>query len=185
MMPLQRTGSRRWWLGCVMSTLVALPMSRALADVPVLFQVREEVISRGYQMPIAGPYPAQVIPADCEQYLQHNQFDVLGVDSVHFAFNRSELNPRDQAIVRCVARVMQQSDLRVGLVGHTDSIGSAAFNQGLGMRRSQSTARSLLNNSAPTSQIGPLRSAGESEPVATNSTAAGRAQNRRVQFVIE
>ncbi|MDA1380990.1 hypothetical protein PCI56_16970 [Plesiomonas shigelloides subsp. oncorhynchi] len=78
MMPLQRTGSRRWWLGCVMSTLVALPMSRALADVPVLFQVREEVISRGYQMPIAGPYPAQVIPADCEQYLQHNQFDVLG-----------------------------------------------------------------------------------------------------------
>ncbi|MGL5282113.1 MAG: OmpA family protein, partial [Plesiomonas shigelloides] len=70
-------------------------------------------------------------------------------------------------------------------VGHTDSIGSAAFNQGLGMRRSQSTARSLLNNSAPASQIGPLRSAGESEPVATNSTAAGRAQNRRVQFVIE
>ncbi|MGL4270260.1 MAG: OmpA family protein [Plesiomonas sp.] len=181
MMPWQRT----LWLGGVLVTLVAAPWSRALADVPVLFQVHEEVISRGYQMPIAGPYPAQVIPADCEPYLQHNQFDVLAVEPVHFAFNRSELNPADQAIVRCVARVMQQSDLRVGLVGNTDSIGSAAYNQQLGMRRAQSTAGSLLNNSAPAEQIGPLRSAGKREPVATNSTAAGRAQNRRVQFVIE
>lgn len=196
---------KRWrWSAAIAST--ALISMTALADVPVLysdtesvntpnymaesaqapsFSVREEVIARGYQMPIAGPYSAQVVPPECQSYLTSNQYNVLAVQPVYFSFNRSQITASDQRVLDCLARVMQQSDLRVGLIGNTDSIGSAGYNQALGLRRAQATATALTQQSAPSAQLSFIRSAGESAPVASNSSAEGRAQNRRVQFVLQ
>jgi outer membrane protein OmpA-like peptidoglycan-associated protein len=73
--------------------------------------------------------------------------------------------------------------LQMAIEGHTDSIGTEVYNQGLSERRSESVRVYFLGQS-----IGPANVVttgfGEGQPVATNSTAAGRQQNRRVELVV-
>ncbi len=73
------------------------------------------------------------------------------------------------------------SDLLV--VGHTDQVGSAEYNQGLSERRSSSAARYLVSQGVSNSRIS-TRGLGETEPVQANDTEAGRAANRRVEVAI-
>lgn len=69
------------------------------------------------------------------------------------------------------------------IVGHTDATGTADYNQGLSQRRATSASDYLANDGV---SAGRLRTAGrgESEPIATNDTEAGRAANRRVEIAI-
>ncbi len=69
---------------------------------------------------------------------------------------------------------------RVVIVGHTDSIGSEAYNQALSERRAQAVANKLLESGVSPAQI-EVQGEGESHPVADNRTAEGRAKNRRVE----
>ena len=74
------------------------------------------------------------------------------------------------------------NDYEVVIEGHTDSKGSNAYNMKLGMRRAQSVKAKLLEFGLDPSRIKGTVSKGEEEPVATNSTSEGRAQNRRIEF---
>ena len=67
------------------------------------------------------------------------------------------------------------------VVGHTDSTGPAAYNQGLSERRAQAVADYLIGKGANAANI-TVKGYGESQPVADNGTDAGRAANRRVEF---
>jgi len=69
------------------------------------------------------------------------------------------------------------------IVGHTDSRGEDAHNQTLSEQRSRATAAYLVSQGVPVSRIRTV-GRGEAEPVATNDTDAGRAQNRRVEVAI-
>ena len=71
----------------------------------------------------------------------------------------------------------------VQVIGHTDSDGDAAYNQQLSERRAPAVSEVLLQNGVPYSRIQSF-GRGESQPVATNLNAAGKAQNRRVEIVI-
>jgi len=71
----------------------------------------------------------------------------------------------------------------VFVTGHTDSTGTASYNQGLSERRADSVASVLITAGVPSRRI-VARGAGPSQPVASNGTAAGRAQNRRVEITI-
>ncbi|MEJ2322542.1 MAG: OmpA family protein, partial [Gammaproteobacteria bacterium] len=70
------------------------------------------------------------------------------------------------------------------IVGHTDSVGSDAYNQGLSERRAASTADYLVSRGIPRDVI-TTSGMGESQPVATNETAEGRQLNRRVEITID
>ena len=70
-------------------------------------------------------------------------------------------------------------DYKVILEGHTDSTGSDAYNQKLSLRRAAAVAGALQTFGVDASRISSV-GYGESKPIATNSTKAGRAQNRRV-----
>ncbi|WP_233120024.1 OmpA family protein [Rappaport israeli] len=72
----------------------------------------------------------------------------------------------------------------ITIVGHTDSVGSEKYNQGLSERRARSVGDYMLENGVPASLI-KAYGQGESQPVATNKTAAGRAQNRRVEITVD
>ncbi|HVO32352.1 MAG TPA: OmpA family protein [Elusimicrobiota bacterium] len=72
---------------------------------------------------------------------------------------------------------------RVEVVGYTDSTGSQAFNQTLSQNRANSVKLALINSGVPSSSIEAIGQ-GESNPIGDNSTAEGRAQNRRVELVI-
>jgi outer membrane protein OmpA-like peptidoglycan-associated protein len=71
----------------------------------------------------------------------------------------------------------------VEVVGHTDNTGSAAYNQDLSERRAGSVASILISAGVPTGRISAF-GRGEEQPIATNLTAEGRAQNRRVDITI-
>jgi len=71
----------------------------------------------------------------------------------------------------------------IQIVGHTDSDGDAAYNQQLSERRANAVADVLLNQGVPFNRIQTF-GRGESQPIASNFTPEGKAQNRRVEIVI-
>jgi outer membrane protein OmpA-like peptidoglycan-associated protein len=69
------------------------------------------------------------------------------------------------------------------VLGHTDSTGSDAYNQALSERRAESVANFLANSGVQRARLA-TKGYGESQPIASNSTEAGRAANRRVEIKI-
>jgi OmpA-OmpF porin, OOP family len=85
-------------------------------------------------------------------------------------------------VLNDVARgLTSQKDLKVEIAGHTDSKGSNAYNQRLSDDRAGSVKTYLISQGVSPAQL-VSRGYGEEQPVATNDTDAGRAQNRRVEF---
>jgi len=74
-------------------------------------------------------------------------------------------------------------DTDVLIVGHTDAAGSDSYNQGLSERRASAAANYLASNGVTRARV-KTAGRGESEPIETNDSAEGRAQNRRVEIVI-
>jgi OOP family OmpA-OmpF porin len=110
----------------------------------------------------------------------------LTIDLVNdeFDFDSARLKPAMKAALEDVAARVQASkgDESLLVVGHTDSIGTDAYNQGLSERRAQATADYLIEQGVSASRIS-TKGMGESQPVADNGTRAGRAKNRRVEIL--
>jgi outer membrane protein OmpA-like peptidoglycan-associated protein len=104
--------------------------------------------------------------------------------SVLFDFDSDRIRPDAERTLAEVAEVMKAYSARpMRVEGHTDSIASDDYNQKLSERRAQSVQKWLAANGVK-GAVTP-RGFGESKPVASNDTAAGRQQNRRVEIVIE
>lgn len=83
-----------------------------------------------------------------------------------------------------IARNLQQyPNNTVRVVGHTDNTGTSAFNRNLSRQRANAVANILRQGGVPSARIVAV-GRGETAPIASNSTAAGRAQNRRVEIII-
>lgn len=94
---------------------------------------------------------------------------------------------KDDAVARLteVGNILAKySDDRVRIEGHTDSVGNDASNQALSQRRADTVKQVLLSRGVKETQISAI-GLGESKPVADNKTAAGKAQNRRVELHID
>ena len=104
------------------------------------------------------------------------------LQNVNFEFNKSTLTADAQSVLNDVAKgLVSQKDLRVEIAGHTDSKGSDAYNLNLSNGRAASVKSYLISQGVAPSQL-VSKGYGEGQPVATNDTDAGRAQNRRVEF---
>lgn len=102
-----------------------------------------------------------------------------------FAFDRAEIKPEFKPTLNKVAAVLRDDpNVRISIIGFTDSIGSEEYNLRLSMRRAQATADYLISQGVSPSQI-LVRGLGEAEPRASNDTDAGRAQNRRVEIYLQ
>ncbi|WP_308387771.1 OmpA family protein [Acidithiobacillus sp. AMEEHan] len=102
---------------------------------------------------------------------------------IPFDYNKATLRPDAQAPIAQLAQVLKQNPrMMVGLDGHTDAIGSAAFNQKLSEERAQAVKVALEQLGVPGKQIA-TRGLGATQPVADNQNDAGRAKNRRVEVV--
>ena len=93
---------------------------------------------------------------------------------------RGDLTQDLQAVARSL---LNYPNTTVQVVGHTDNTGSAAYNQDLSQRRAQSVASVLQANGVPGGRIVAF-GRGEDQPIASNLSVAGRAQNRRVEIII-
>ncbi|MBP7609352.1 MAG: OmpA family protein [Steroidobacteraceae bacterium] len=103
---------------------------------------------------------------------------------VTFAFDSADLNAQFYPVLDKVAATLAEYDKTViEVAGHTDSVGSDAYNQQLSERRASSVASYLSSHGVKQARILTV-GAGEAHPVATNETDDGRAQNRRVEITI-
>jgi len=108
--------------------------------------------------------------------------DVPG--GVTFAFDSANLNSQFHPVLDKVAGTLSEYNKTIiEVAGHTDSVGSAAYNQTLSEKRAVSVASYLGGHGVDRSRMVTV-GAGKDHPVATNDTEEGRAQNRRVEITI-
>lgn len=110
----------------------------------------------------------------------------LTVDSeVSFDFGKAEIQPAFRpSLDKLAALIVKYDRTVVHVVGHTDSVGSDAFNQDLSLRRANSVADYLASYGVPRDRLR-TEGRGEREPRATNDTEAGRQLNRRVELFVK
>jgi len=103
---------------------------------------------------------------------------------VTFASNQSSINPAFNATLDDVAAVLNRYDQSVvDIIGHADSDGADDYNLNLSRQRASSVAQYLVSRNVLADRLY-VDGRGESQPVASNATAAGKAQNRRVEILI-
>jgi outer membrane protein OmpA-like peptidoglycan-associated protein len=104
--------------------------------------------------------------------------------SVLFATNQHSLLPIAKEKLREVAQaLLEQGDTRIVVEGHTDSRGSAQKNEELSLLRAEEVRGFLISQGIPTNNIR-ASGLGEQRPIASNETPEGRANNRRVEIVV-
>ena len=150
--------------------LVASPlMARRLTTT----QMRENTI-RINALELEEPAPVPEPPK--------NETIVFDSGRLNFDFDKSVVKPQYYELLRNLKDYLEQQDMRVTIIGHTDSKGSDAYNMALGMRRAVAVRDKLLEFGLNPARILGVESRGESEPIAPNDTDQGRFENRRIEF---
>jgi OmpA-OmpF porin, OOP family len=102
---------------------------------------------------------------------------------VHFDFNRSTIRSGDAAVLDEAAEALKANPgVTVNVNGYCDAVGSVKYNQKLSERRAESVVTYLAKAGIPQDRLVP-HGYGKTDFVATNDTAEGRAQNRRVELI--
>ena len=100
-----------------------------------------------------------------------------------FDVNKATLKPESMGVINQIVKMMNShQDLRLSIEGHTDSDGDENWNQELSEKRAASVKETLVERGIESSRL-ETKGYGESKPVDSNSTAEGKANNRRVEFV--
>lgn len=103
---------------------------------------------------------------------------------VTFASDSAQITPAFYGTLdQVAATIAEYQDTRVQVAGHTDNIGSESANQQLSERRAQAVASYLVGRGVAATRVTTI-GYGETQPIASNETADGRQQNRRVEIVL-
>jgi outer membrane protein OmpA-like peptidoglycan-associated protein len=106
----------------------------------------------------------------------------LGSDHLKFAFDKAELRPEDRELLSRIAGIIMTShDYTISVNGHTDDVGSAAYNQTLSVRRAEAVRDYLVKAGLP-AEIFTVEGHGKSLPLVRGTSDAARAKNRRVEL---
>ena len=140
----------------------------------------------GKRMDNAAEAAALVENATVETITDANNLTAVKVtfdSGVLFATNKYALNANAKTNLQQLSKVLKEySDADVAIYGHTDSTGSDAINDPLSVNRAKAVSDYLLSLGVSNNQIKSVEGFGSKQPVADNSTAAGRAENRRVEI---
>jgi outer membrane protein OmpA-like peptidoglycan-associated protein len=110
--------------------------------------------------------------------------EVIILSGVNFAFNSDKLTPESKAILdKQVAKIKADPGMKVQVAGHTDIIGSDAYNQKLSEKRAKAVMDYFISQGIPASRLSSV-GYGKTKPIAPNNTDEGRAKNRRVELHI-
>lgn len=134
--------------------------------------------------PVAAPRPAPPPPPPVAQAPPPAKKKIV-LRSVHFDFDKSTIRPDAVPVLNEAAETLKaEGGVAVIVEGHTDSVGTAAYNQKLSRRRADAVRQYLVKHGIPANRI-TAEGFGESRPVASNDTEDGRAQNRRVELRVD
>ncbi len=125
---------------------------------------------------VVAPVPVVVAPPAATK--------VTYAADAFFDFNKSVIKPEGKAKLDDLVGKIKDINLEVIIaVGHTDSVGSDAYNQKLSVRRSEAVKAYLVSKGIEKNRVY-TEGKGEKQPVADNKTAEGRAKNRRVEIEV-
>ncbi len=111
-----------------------------------------------------------------------DRFGCWALGDVLFEFDKSAVRPEAYPLLNEVADILKRNPgLRVVFEGHTDSVGTVEYNQGLSERRAGAVMEYMLKSGIPSGQMG-MAGYGESRPRASNTTKEGQSLNRRVEI---
>jgi len=110
---------------------------------------------------------------------------LLSLTGVNFATNSAVLTTSAKSILEEAVELLKETHdvIEVRVEGHTDSRGAESYNQALSQRRAESVVAYLVSRGVNGTSLVPV-GMGENSPVASNDTVEGRAENRRVDFVV-
>ena len=115
----------------------------------------------------------------------HRDGIVLELGDILFRHNKSDLTrDAERQIARIAGILKKYPNREIRIMGHTDSTGSPAYNQRLSTARAHSVLEALSKRHGIDSRRLSYKGYGESAPVVSNATPAGRARNRRVEVLI-
>lgn len=152
-----------------------------------------EVDANGCPIPVASPVEPAPAPMTEQKPEAEQQVATpepapapaphrMVLEGVNFDFDRATLRPEDRDVIdKDFATLKEWGDVKIEVAGHTDSIGSDRYNMGLSRRRAN-TVRSYLISKGIRADRLVAKGYGESQPIASNDTDEGRAQNRRVEL---
>jgi outer membrane protein OmpA-like peptidoglycan-associated protein len=136
--------------------------------------------------PKPEPAPAKVAPAPAPTpvAVPPKPKRIIVLQGTQFAFDSAELTPEARGTLNENAAVLErETDVKVMIEGHTDSIGLEAYNQGLSERRAKAVEEYLISKGVSADRI-EIMGYGPSSPIAPNDTKEGRAMNRRVELKV-
>ena len=130
-------------------------------------KLRQELVSTGVQVQQNG-----------------NQILLIMPGNVTFGTNQATIQPQFEPVLASVAKVIKEyNKTKVQIIGYTDSTGSVATNNALSLRRANAVSNFLRLHGVDINRI-IVDGLGPQNPIATNATAAGREQNRRVEITL-
>jgi OmpA-OmpF porin, OOP family len=142
-------------------------------DFPQGWQFKAEISVK----PAAAPVDATV----CQQLFS----DLLAKGKIRFESGRATIDPDSAGLLdRLIETALRCPTANIEIAGHTDTDGEDAFNQALSEKRAQAVADYLVKAGLPAGRFAPT-GYGSARPVATNDTDEGKAQNRRIDFVVK
>lgn len=113
-----------------------------------------------------------------------DRLDLIMPGNITFATNAYEIRPEFFPVLGAVSRVLSKyEDTRLQVLGHTDSTGQASYNYSLSDRRARSVSNYLASEGVDQTRI-VSQGLGADQPLASNDSATGRSQNRRVELQI-
>jgi OOP family OmpA-OmpF porin len=126
--------------------------------------------------PAAAPVDATV----CQQLFS----DLLGKGSIRFESGRAVIDPDSAGLLdRLIETALRCPAANIEIAGHTDGDGEDAYNQALSEKRAQSVVDYLVKAGLPADRF-TATGYGSTQPIASNETDEGKAQNRRIEFVV-
>ncbi len=162
----------------------------ACADTPAGTQVDEKGCPRdsdgdgvedGADRCPSTPSGVEVDAEGCQVLFEPTRKTLI-LEGVNFETGQSTLTQESETILNGVAESLIANDtIRVQVTGHTDNTGSRALNRRLSLARAEAVRQYLISKGVPEDRL-TARGMGPDQPVASNRTAEGRAQNRRVEL---
>jgi OOP family OmpA-OmpF porin len=141
-------------------------------DFPQPFQYKAEVTVK--------PASAPVDPTVCQQLFS----DLLGKGRIRFDSGRANIDPDSAGLLdRLIETALRCPTTTIEIAGHTDSAGDDAANQALSEKRSQAVVDYLVKAGLPAARF-TAAGYGSTQPVADNESDEGKAQNRRIEFLV-
>ena len=143
-------------------------------------QIEQQSDSNELKQTLASQSNLRMNQSGCKTWISNQERQGL-LARLHFGFDQHNLTPMGSKALSQLAGELKTNGSSITVDGHTDSTGEEGYNQALGLQRALTTSDGLMADGVEKNRL-VIRSFGESEPIASNSTAEGRAKNRRSEI---